>query len=58
VSAEEKAAGSDRRAPREDDDAVLPQIPDDERGVGWGEEPGSGRRDADWYRRERPPHHG
>jgi len=37
---------------------TLPNVPDDERDVGWGDDPNSGRRDEDWYRRERPPHHG
>lgn len=34
---------------------VLPTVSRDETDVGWGDEPGE--RDADWYRRERPPHH-
>jgi hypothetical protein len=34
---------------------VLPDITTDERRVGWGDE--DDERDADWYRRERPPHH-
>ncbi|MDQ6848483.1 MAG: hypothetical protein M3070_00525 [Actinomycetota bacterium] len=46
-----------------DDKPALPEIssdePDepDEPDVGWGDDPESGRRDEDWYRRERPPHH-
>ena len=40
-----------------DDEPVLPQTSTDERDVGWGDEPGSGRRDDAWYERERPPHH-
>ncbi len=45
----------------DDDDPVLPDITDDERPIGWGDEL-SGERDDDgrdeqWYRRERPPHH-
>jgi hypothetical protein len=51
---------SDRRKPaerrRDADEPVLPAVPDDERDVGWGDAP-DGRRDAEWYRRERPPHH-
>lgn len=48
-----------RRRPNDDDDEpVLPALPRDERDEGWGDEPGAGRRDDDWYRRERPPHHG
>jgi len=35
---------------------VLPTVSRDETGEGWGDE--SGARDDDWYRRERPPHHG
>jgi hypothetical protein len=42
-------------APEEQDGPVLPEESSDERDVGWGDEPS--RRDADWYRRERPPHH-
>ena len=45
---------------RDDEKPVLPDITDDERAIGWGEElsDGSdGRRDEQWYRRERPPHH-
>lgn len=54
-----------RRPRRRDDDdkPVLPDITDDERPIGWGDElsqgheDGDGRRDEQWYRRERPPHH-
>ena len=56
-----------RRPARDDDKPVLPDITDDERPVGWGDEMsdgrddgsdnGDGRRDEQWYRRERPPHH-
>ncbi|WP_375480792.1 hypothetical protein [uncultured Jatrophihabitans sp.] len=35
---------------------VLPDVSRDEQELGWGDEPS--RRDDDWYRRERPPHHG
>jgi hypothetical protein len=35
---------------------VLPTVTSDERELGWGDEP-SGYSD-DWYRNERPPHHG
>jgi hypothetical protein len=49
-----------RRADR-DDHPVLPDVTEDERDVGWGDEAhtdrDSGRRDERWYRRERPPHH-
>jgi hypothetical protein len=37
------------------EEPVLPSVSRDERDVGWGDE--SSARDADWYRRERPPHH-
>ncbi len=40
-----------------DDKPALPEISPDEPDVGWGDDPESGRRDEDWYRRERPPHH-
>jgi hypothetical protein len=39
-----------------DDRPVLPEVTSDERDVGWGDEPSG--RDDEWYRRERPPHHG
>jgi hypothetical protein len=35
---------------------VLPDVSGDDRDEGWGE-PRAGRRDEQWYRRERPPHH-
>ena len=41
--------------PRPDDEPLLPDTTRDESHEGWGEE--RGERDADWYRRERPPHH-
>lgn len=46
------------RPRRDDDEPVLPDVSSDERDVGWGDDEQSGRRDEDWYRRERPPHHG
>lgn len=46
-----------RRPNRREDEPVLPDVSSDEREVGWGEDRESGRRDEDWYRRERPPHH-
>ena len=44
---------------RDDDEPVLPDITRDELDEGWGDTrpDGAGGRDADWYRRERPPHH-
>jgi hypothetical protein len=39
-----------------DDEPVLPDVTGDERDEGWGDE-AHGRRDEEWYRRERPPHH-
>jgi hypothetical protein len=50
---------ADRRDPhpRRNDEPVLPDVTEDERDVGWGDDPDSGRRDDEWYRRERPPHH-
>ena len=42
--------------PQDDDDPVLPDVTQDELAAGWGDEPGE--RDDEWYRRERPPHHG
>ncbi|MDT4912181.1 MAG: hypothetical protein QOC66_1309 [Pseudonocardiales bacterium] len=40
----------------ERDEPVLPDVSSDELDVGWGDEPAE--RDDEWYRRERPPHHG
>jgi hypothetical protein len=42
---------------RGDDEPVLPATSGDERDVGWGADPDAGQRDAEWFRRERPPHH-
>ncbi len=44
------------KAADRDVEPVLPSVTRDEQDVGWGDEPGE--RDADWYERERPPHHG
>ena len=38
-----------------DDRPVLPDVTDDETGVGWGEEPAED--DVERLLRERPPHH-
>ena len=46
-----------RRRTDPDDEPVLPDRPRDERDVGWGDDPHTGRRDAEWYRQQRPPHH-
>jgi hypothetical protein len=43
--------GSARR-----EDPVLPDVPPDETDERWGDEPRE--RSDEWYRRERPPHHG
>jgi hypothetical protein len=47
----------DKRSPahRDDDTPVLPDVTSDEHDVGWGDEPS--KRDDEWYRKERPPHH-
>jgi hypothetical protein len=37
------------------DDPVLPAVSRDDSDEGWGDRPS--RRDAEWYERERPPHH-
>ncbi|MDT7573148.1 MAG: hypothetical protein QOE05_3322 [Actinomycetota bacterium] len=42
--------------PGDDEKPVLPDVSTDELDVGWGDEPSE--RDDEWYRRERPPHHG
>jgi hypothetical protein len=39
------------------DGPVLPEVSRDELDEGWGDDPRDGRRDAQWYQRERPPHH-
>jgi len=41
-----------------DDEPVLPDVTSDEQDRGWGDDRDGGRRDEEWYRRERPPHHG
>jgi hypothetical protein len=41
----------------EDEEPVLPDVTSDEQDRGWGDDPNSGERDEEWYRRERPPHH-
>lgn len=50
---------AERRRRERDDEPVLPTVTRDELDEGWGDERGrgSGERDEDWYRRERPPHH-
>lgn len=56
MAASRRPHGADR-----DDRPVLPDVTDDERETGWGDDvhsDGAGeRRDEQWYRRERPPHH-
>jgi hypothetical protein len=39
------------------DEPVLPVGSRDDSDRGWGADADDGRRSADWYRRERPPHH-
>jgi hypothetical protein len=53
----ERSPSDPRKATRRgaDDRPVLPTVSRDEQDVGWGDEPGE--RDAEWYQRERPPHH-
>jgi hypothetical protein len=53
VVASARERGRDRP---DDDEPVLPDRTSDEHEVGWGDEPAE--RDDEWYRRERPPHHG
>ncbi len=51
-------APRDRRRPERpdrDERPVLPEITEDERALGWGDE--RNERNEEWYRRERPPHH-
>jgi hypothetical protein len=36
---------------------VSSDVSSDDRDEGWGEDPRDGRRDEQWYRSERPPHH-
>jgi hypothetical protein len=48
---------SARPSTPQEDEPVLPEVTRDERDVGWGDDPESRGRDADWYERERPPHH-
>jgi hypothetical protein len=48
-----------RRAsrPADGDAPTLPDRAEDDRDLGWGDDPAAGERDDDWYVRERPPHH-
>jgi hypothetical protein len=43
--------------PQTQDEPVLPVVSPDDRDEGWGDDSRDERRDEDWYRRERPPHH-
>ena len=51
------SAGDDKRVAGKDDEPALPKTAREDRDEGWGEDPRDRRRDLDWYRRERPPHH-
>jgi hypothetical protein len=53
-----KDRGSAQPSDGDAEEPVLPQVSGDERAEGWGEDPRDDRRDDDWYRSERPPHHG
>ena len=55
TAARNPGTGPHKTAPA-DDGPVLPDVTSDERGTGWGDEPTE--RDDEWYRSERPPHHG
>jgi len=47
------------RKPRgRNDDPVLPRVAECERDEAWGDRSRSAERDAEWYREQRPPHHG
>jgi hypothetical protein len=48
--------GNGRRDATDGGDADDRVVSRDETDVGWGDAPG--RRDDEWYLRERPPHHG
>ena len=50
--------GGDRgEKPSSEDAPVLPDASTDEASAGWGDDPEEQKRDGEWYRRERPPHH-
>lgn len=53
----EVAAPEAPESPEQSEQPVLPEVSSDDRDEGWGEDPRDGRRDEQWYRRERPPHH-
>ena len=40
-----------------DEEPVLPDVAGEDRDDAWGDDARATRRDDDWYRRERPPHH-
>lgn len=45
-----------RRRGRDDDRPTIPDTAAEDSDAAWGDGPSA--RDDDWYRRERPPHHG
>jgi hypothetical protein len=57
MAADKPSPDKGHPAAHRDDEPVLPDVTEDERDVGWGEDRDRGRRDEEWYRRERPPHH-
>jgi len=53
----EEGHSSARTDERPDDEPVLPTRAGEDREDSWGEHRDAGGRDAEWYRRQRPPHH-
>jgi hypothetical protein len=58
VTGPSEPRGEAPRRRRRDDEPVLPRGADEDRDEAWGDRPRSAERDAEWYRRQRPPHHG
>jgi hypothetical protein len=46
-----------RPTPPPDDGTGPPEVTRGQRTAGWGDHPDD-ERDDEWYRQERPPHHG
>jgi hypothetical protein len=57
VASSEARIPEEVRIPDAGDGPVLPEVSRDDLDEGWGDDPRDGRRDAQWYQRERPPHH-
>lgn len=55
TNASDRSRGRNRAERDPAERPVLPEVSRDDTDVGWGD--ADSRRDEEWYRRERPPHH-